>query len=54
MKSGEVMKFGGQPEEKYASVTGVEKEDQIQMALALEVKNVKCVRMCTCFRKSCK
>ena len=48
--------IGGQPEEKYTTVTRVEREDQVQMALVLEVENVNyvwygvcvCVCMCVC------
>lgn len=35
--------IGSQPEEKYITVTGMEREDEIQMALVSEVENVKCV-----------
>ena len=46
--------IGGQPEEKYTTVTRVEREDQVQMALVLEVENVNyvwygvCVCVCMC------
>lgn len=39
--------IGGQPRKKHIIATGIEREDQIQMALVLEVENVKCF-VCAC------